>query len=71
MSRKILREQLRMANYWIDDKGMKVALEVYLTEVVKDPQIAAAQLQMENAVLAIERRIEQLQEEHNAFEEEA
>lgn len=60
MANTPLSEELHMAKYWIDDKGLAAALSDYLPLTSKDPAIAAAMVQRANAERAILARIEEL-----------
>lgn len=59
-----IADELQMIDYWIGDKGLERALEVYAPEINTDPAIQAARIQMENGERAIRQRIEELREQH-------
>lgn len=64
-----LSEELHMAKYWIEDKGLVPALVDYMPLTSQDPAIASAMVQRANAERAIMARIEELQDE-NPYEQE-
>ena len=62
--------ELHMAQYWIDKKGLETAITDYYPDTLaKDPSIAAALTQIKNAERAILARIKELQSESPDCEE--
>ncbi len=55
-----LDREVHMARYWIEKKGLERALDVQLPLLSKDPAIAAALIQYQNAERAIMARIAEL-----------
>lgn len=58
-----LSDEIKMASFWIDRHGLEYSLtDGNLQELAKDPSIAAALTQMQNAERAILARIKELED---------
>lgn len=56
-------EELRMFEYYLDDKGLETALR-YCPNIAADPSIQASIIQMQNGRRALLARFEELKQPH-------